>query len=245
MNCKLCGQDATLVKSHIIPDFMYSGIFDSKHFMAKVDVASLNQVGKIPTGVYDKNILCKTCDNELISDYETYGSKVFFDGKFSKDETPEVYIRRDSSEAGVMHLKNINYQKLKLFYISIWFRIQITSQNFFSGIHEDKYTDRLRQMLLNQDAGSEDEFKTATILYDKQFIPAKSLVPPTYFELAGVECLFVHINSRTILFKLDRNKTHELFEIGNLRKDGTVNFLHLNQGKLANSLFSKWTKFKL
>ena len=43
MKCKLCLEDCVLVKSHIIPDFMYRDLFDDKHriFEAKVNDGEL------------------------------------------------------------------------------------------------------------------------------------------------------------------------------------------------------------
>ena len=68
--CNLCKSDTQLLnKSHIIPDFYYREceLYDQKHQlkMMKIDekTGKLIQLKKQNTGIYDKQILCSTCDN--------------------------------------------------------------------------------------------------------------------------------------------------------------------------------------
>lgn len=90
MICKLCLQEKQLIrKSHIIPDFMYQGLFNEKHFIAPVFLKDLN-VGKLqPTGFYDPDILCAACESQIIGKLESYAKLIIFGGKGN----PDMYHR--------------------------------------------------------------------------------------------------------------------------------------------------------
>ena len=120
VTCSLCGKEKTLLKkSHIIPDFMYDGLYDEKHFISMVRVQDWKKVGKKPTGIYDQNILCEDCDNGIIGKYETYGSKILNGGNLPEKDTPKYNIERDERGASKINFKNLDYSKLKLFFLSI------------------------------------------------------------------------------------------------------------------------------
>ncbi len=91
MNCKLCTYDKKLLKSsHIIPDFMYYGLFDEKHFIAPIDLIEFKRKKLLPAGFYDYDILCKECDNEVIGKLESYSKIVLYGGKGKVENYPKV-----------------------------------------------------------------------------------------------------------------------------------------------------------
>ena len=81
--CKLCGNEKKLCKqSHIIPNFMYKDLFDEKNRMYTFSgKRGVNRKTKVQqTGEFDKNILCKDCDNNKIGELERYASLILYDG---------------------------------------------------------------------------------------------------------------------------------------------------------------------
>jgi len=78
--CQLCLQQAQLVaKSHIIPFFLIKKLKDHTN---RFIVTKTNERGKHKwkqNFFYEKNILCSSCENELISSFERYFS-IFDDG---------------------------------------------------------------------------------------------------------------------------------------------------------------------
>ncbi len=69
---------------------MYQGLFDENHQIHKVNFGDNDIYSKkIPTGLYDKNILCAECDNTIISFYEKYASIMIYGGDIKTFEKPE------------------------------------------------------------------------------------------------------------------------------------------------------------
>jgi hypothetical protein len=86
MKCKLCGLDKKLVKAHIIPNFMYSGLFSKTHDIISANLSNPKSKKKIQTGYFDKNILCESCDNEIIGSYERHAHRVLFDEQYTNED---------------------------------------------------------------------------------------------------------------------------------------------------------------
>src|SRR5665647_2165945 len=90
MNCRLCNEKKKLLKrSHIIPDFMYKGLFDENHFIAQIDLIEFKRKRLLPNGFYDSNILCENCDNVILGILESYASIVIWGGKGKPDYYPK------------------------------------------------------------------------------------------------------------------------------------------------------------
>jgi len=67
--CKLCGNNAALVKSHILANALYP--FDSdknqKKKLMQVEYGNRDFEKVIQSGVWDKNILCECCESKSSS----------------------------------------------------------------------------------------------------------------------------------------------------------------------------------
>ncbi|RYX80702.1 hypothetical protein EON73_05255 [bacterium] len=117
MHCRLCLQEKPLIKkSHIIPDFMYKGIFDDKHKIVQKDF--INNKDLFPSdGIYEKHILCADCDNKIIGGYEDYTAKELF--KPTMHGFIEALRKKvgnfDGNETNVT-MSRIEYKKAKLFH---------------------------------------------------------------------------------------------------------------------------------
>ena len=59
MRCKLCDIKTQLVKkSHIIPQFMYKGMFDEKGRISQFNLNNPKSEVYFQSGIWQKNILC-------------------------------------------------------------------------------------------------------------------------------------------------------------------------------------------
>ncbi len=150
MKCSLCNTNKVLIKkSHIIPDFLYKDIYDENHRLIKVDILKLiNGKAKksyVPTGSYDKYILCKKCDNEIIGSFETHFSKILSEKRFK-------YIKpTDNSKVRTYELKDFNFDKLKLFFLSILWRAAVSKLNIYRNVKlsKNQHT-KIQNQILNK-----------------------------------------------------------------------------------------------
>lgn len=165
--CKLCQTDQKLLnKSHIIPDFYYRDceLYDGNHQL-RIMKADGNVPKFIPdkkrinTGIYDRNILCSTCDNERLGKLESYLRPFFFGGQIGVEGNPVFKNFIDPKGKKFIQLTNISYLKAKLGLLSILWRASISKQEFFKSVTLDSTTkEELRLMLLNQDPSEISRF---------------------------------------------------------------------------------------
>ena len=121
--CALCREHRRLCKSHIIPEFLYSTIYDETRriHVRSGDVATPNTVRQ--KGIW-QHLLCQSCENK-ISRWERYADHVFRGG------WPEVTASRSGQ---VIWLTGLEYASMKLFLLSILWRSGVSTNRFFANI---------------------------------------------------------------------------------------------------------------
>ena len=121
-NCKLCGKVDKLRNSHIIPEFLFKPLYDSKHRFHVLSTVLDSPNRYEQKGIREK-LLCQSCET-LLSKHEGYARTVLFGGT-------EISVRK---EDGNYIIGDIDYKKFKLFQISILWRAGISNhrlQNCF------------------------------------------------------------------------------------------------------------------
>lgn len=172
MTCKLCQKERELKKSHIIPEFIYSSLYDEKHRFHEIsdDVKKKN---KMPQKGIREKLLCSECEQHL-SKYERYASLVL-NGGFS------LTVRH---EGRLVHLGNIDYQKFKLFALSILWRAGVSDLTVFSQVKLGPHEEKLRIMILNDNPGTERQypFILSPIIHENE-VQEALIVAPTWTRL--------------------------------------------------------------
>ncbi len=172
MTCKLCQKERELKKSHIIPEFIYSSLYDEKHRFHEIsdDVKKKN---KMPQKGIREKLLCSECEQHL-SRYERYASLVL-NGGFS------LTVR---NEGRLVHLGNIDYQKFKLFALSILWRAGVSDLSVFSQVKLGPHEEKLRIMILNDNPGTEHQypFILSPIVHENE-VQEALIVAPTWTRL--------------------------------------------------------------
>src|ERR1017187_2667262 len=77
LRCKLCGEQKKLIKAHIIPKQYYRRIIPkgAKPHLLKFEVDDIANESKTQSGVYQDDLLCSDCDNQM-GQYDKYGYEV-------------------------------------------------------------------------------------------------------------------------------------------------------------------------
>lgn len=158
--CKLCGNSSRLIKqSHIIPEFMYKKIKDDRNRMSLVPTMPSEKGQIVQTGFFEKNILCRVCENERFAKLERYVSQVLYNG--GGDALFQKQKNLDGATS--LGIQGLDYKKFKLFALSILWKAHISDHRFFAKINLPDHENRLRTMLLNDDAGRGDEYQIGII----------------------------------------------------------------------------------
>lgn len=208
MKCNLCKQEKVLIKkSHIIPDFMYKGLFDNQHFINKIRTSPINKIGKIPTGEYDSDILCKQCDNNIIGRYETYSSKALYGGMLPVSECPN-FSNGTINGIDFIGCSNIEYHKFKLFLLSILWRASISSRPFFKYISLGVNEENIRKMILKGEGGDDRIYQIYIVsLIQNKTIPHELICQPHKFARNGNEGFTFFINGLFYIFLIHANSS--------------------------------------
>jgi hypothetical protein len=174
MNCALCRRDAPLRNSHVIPEFLYRSLYDSKHRFHQISVDPGQRDVLFQKGLRE-HLLCDDCEQRL-SVSERYAS-MLLNGRVG------VVVTQNGTH---LHLSEVEYKKMKLFQLSILWRAGVSSLPAFSQVQLGQHAEPLRQMLLTDDPGRTETYGCITsMLMHEQNILQDLIVPPTWSRLAG------------------------------------------------------------
>lgn len=147
--CALCLNEVPkLCLSHIIPEFFYKKIYDDKH---RFQVFSHRENGPIlpeqQKGLRER-LLCPDCEG-LLSGWEDHAKRALFGGV--------ELSYRDCGDH--MEYVGLNYQKFKLFQMSMLWRMGLGTRPGFENVRLGaRHAERLRTMLYAGDPGEPYEY---------------------------------------------------------------------------------------
>ncbi|WP_149208014.1 hypothetical protein [Flavobacterium johnsoniae] len=207
--CKLCLKEniELLSKSHIIPDFFHVGLKNEKGKYSLIlpdkYIKGRNQHLKKPFGaMFESDLLCTTCDNKIISSYETALKSMLFENENSN------FIFKYGGKNFKIY-KDIDYSKMKLGLLSILWRASIAKNEMFEQINinpEDE--ERLRLMILTNDAMDVEDYPIFIYQLDKD--DEKLITNPRFLDEKPCQKAQFIINGYMFLFIIGRDSTFKL-----------------------------------
>jgi len=98
------------------------------------------------TGEYDDSILCADCDNHVFGNWDEYAGKLLLQN-IEMNTTQTHYI-----------VQEYDYPSLKLFFLSVLWRMSVSTRPSFDKVHLGPYEAQIRDILLRQDPGLPETF---------------------------------------------------------------------------------------
>jgi hypothetical protein len=244
--CKLCQQEKPLIKkSHIIPDFLYkcSGIYNEKHQIHKIEIREFLKTKKIkyaPTGEYEGGLLCKECDNELIGNLESYANRVL-NGNLSPKEYINCQNYKNSNDGFEYTIcENVDYNRFKLFLLSILWRASISSRKIFNDAKLNEVdNENIRLMLINNNGGRINEYPVVTLSYTRdKNVPIDLIIQPIKSVCPDKTLITFLIAGFVYTFYISANYSN-LEEINNIAisPNNTLTIMHFPEGEGWNFIF--------
>lgn len=243
MTCKLCLKDNKLIRnSHIIPDFMYKGLFDDNHRLHEVDITTGQSLtSKLKqTGAKEENILCNHCDNEILGKLERYASMVLYGG------TPTTIITEtDSNSITYTRCKELDYSKFKIFLLSLLWRASISSLPIFEKIKLGPHEDIIRKMILNNTPDVPAKYPCVMITYlNLKEMPYQIIGQPNLSrEGGGYKYLFL-IGGVLYIFYVSHHNIPSWVKEYSINLDGELRINHMSQ-KLAKATINNFVRMDL
>ncbi len=148
--CKLCGEEREIVRSHIIPEFMFKPLYDKKGRAHKISSSKFPDSLFIQKGIREK-LLCADCETKL-SKWERYASQAIF----HKIAQPEKYD-------DALIFRGINYKIYKLFQLSLLWRASIARDQFFHNVSLGPHEVTIRNMILEENPGETLQYCCMTV----------------------------------------------------------------------------------
>lgn len=173
--CKLCLEEKELLsKSHILPKFLLKQMLTNEQRGFAVLSLDASHIKFVSDYAYEPGILCANCDNKILSKYEDYGSKFLF-GSLGKND-----LLKAQSHYIHYYIENVNYHKLKLFFLSLLWRCSIASSNIFQKVKLDnKVEEEIRLILLEDKYTPEERFPITLLQYMHiKEVPLELIFPP-------------------------------------------------------------------
>lgn len=154
--CKFCNEAKLLINAHIIPESLYP-IDDKGSRMQFILDSKGEPRKKSPTGIYDPNLVCKECE-KFFDVGDAYAKELLIDRRSE--------IKKKITPKGMAYYEyiDVDYKKLKLFFISLLWRAHATSRPEFNAVMLGaKYELLAKQMIKNFDPGSPKVFSVFVV----------------------------------------------------------------------------------
>ncbi len=138
--CKLCLLQKKLMKSHIFPEFLYSGMYNKHHKFLVVATDPATYTKRPSLGVYE-HLLCDDCE-QLLGTCETHAAQVLSGQIGKQTEVPDGRA-----------IEGLDYSLFKLFQLSVLWRCSVSTRPEFRGCVLGPHEVKLRQMLVESNPG--------------------------------------------------------------------------------------------
>lgn len=166
--CLLCKNSSEVIKSHIIPEYMYKPIYGKQGKVASAGRFKIIK-GKITSrnfmmGKGDvEYLLCKKCDNEIIGGIEGEAIKY-------------IDLIRDYSFSQDLEIIETDYKIMKLFQLSLLWRAPISTNWMFKNVSlGNKHEEKIRLMLKDKNPGRYYEYGCVIIVVHNKLL-RKSMI---------------------------------------------------------------------
>lgn len=192
MICKLCGEDRKLVDAHIIPRSLYPLDHDRSGIRILSSREGLPR--RSQTGEYDSGLVCAPCEKRF-DPWDDYAPRLL---------TAEVTNRvsGDDGEALAYILTEVDYPRIKLFFLSLLWRMGATTRPMFQHVKLGPHERTLARMILAGDPGGVDDF-TVVLRRFIDPIGAKAMLDPHPQRVEGLRTYRLYVPGYTVAMKVD------------------------------------------
>jgi hypothetical protein len=220
--CVLCGVSADLRHSHIVPEFLYGLTYDEKHRFILVPGSTDSRPRHEQQGVREY-LLCQSCEVRF-SRFEGYAKRAILD--------PETFHRAEERKRLIIH--GVKYAEFRLFWMSVLWRMGISSLDLFSPVDLGPHAEALRQRLEAEDP--DDPLLYPTIFLAPLRVPKpilRSIAPPEPFRLLGFRGYRWFVGGLIVVFLVDQRRVNEEVRDAVLNQRGELPILKDVDGSSA------------
>jgi hypothetical protein len=212
--CKLCGQLKELRNSHIIPEFLYSNLYNQKHQMMGINGVGNRGWKPLQKGITEK-LFCESCE-QLLNDYY---EKPFLKQWIMTPQLPDPWNVTD------VHWIHIDYSSFKLFHLSVLFRAGVSSLPTFAAVKLGPHEDKLRKFIISYNPGESWQYPifAYAVVHHKTNKIIQMITQPQQSKFGGRRCYGIMYGGAEwwVMVASDRNSEYEQIS---LKSDGSMPF---------------------
>lgn len=203
MICRGCSGDKKLVKSHIIPESFFRDLREGADYLKLI--SPLGEHSKrSPIGVYDKEILCRDCEDRFQS-LDSYAAKTLLDRERQK---PII----DGGKVAAYRLSDIDCDQLKLFFVSLVWRASISKQPFYGKVNLGPLEKVAKNMIWNKDPAAKDDFSFVLARFDGAQTISKAILDPHPERFFRIRYYRFYLGGYVLYIKSDSRETPKTFD---------------------------------
>ncbi len=213
--CHLCHKVSGLSRSHIIPKFVYKPCL-YKNDKNRFWVLSSNPESpeRPEQRQIRERILCKSCEIH-VGKYETYASKLF-----------NLSIKDPYQEGKLISFPQVDYTSIRLFYLSILWRMSVSNHSFFDEVNLGKHEQILRKKLLAGEAPASDRYSFwCTVPLVEGNFHSDWILQPQRIKLAGQTAYRMILNGILVIFMVSCTRVPSSLRPLILEREGTWRLL--------------------
>jgi hypothetical protein len=201
MQCKFCHEERKLIEAHVIPKSFF-----------EIDPAAPPRLAsskdgifpkRSPAGIYDTQLVCEDCER-LFSPFDDYSQRLLL---AQRDAAKPI----SDGQQVVAHIyESYDYHKLKLFFLSLLWRVSQSSHNFYRRIKLGPHEEIIRQALIDLNPGDSDFYAVLLAKFPRPY----GILDPhtTRFEgVEGIRFCQVYLAEYVVYIKVDKQKIPEPF----------------------------------
>ena len=211
MICKFCGNDRKLIKAHVIPEAFFRRSRSNPTSLRLITNRAGEHEKRAPIGMYDRALVCGDCES-LWKTWDEYAQILLADPPLNS----EARYRNGKILAHIV--KDYDYDKLKLFFISMLWRASASTQPFFSKIMLGPFEQAAKELILSRDPGAPEDFAVILAKFNASLAKHVTL-DPDRLELWGVKWYRFYIAGYVAHVKVDKKPCPLPWSIISLSRD--------------------------
>jgi len=225
ISCKLTGSKGKPIKAHIIPKAFYELPSQEEGSCKLLSNTPDTFPKKVPVGIYDSTIVTQEGE-DLFDAWDNYATHLLLNENMELEN-----ISRNGRIVG-WNLENYDYHLLKLFSLSILWRAHASSHQAFKKVKLGPHELPIRNLLLNNDAGSPDQYSVIISRWiDDGFGPV--FMDPFAEKYDGINFYRVYCGMYVFSIKVDSRLTRGPFRDMQLIPERSLTIIarHLRNSK--------------
>lgn len=222
--CKLCYLEKDLCQSHIIPEFLWKDLYNSKHQVLGVHGQGRHGWTVLQKGIREK-LFCNDCEQYFNEEFEKPFRELWV------ESSPLL----DPWDIDDFLWISVDYSRFKLFHLSVLYRAHVSTLLSFAEVALGKHSEIIRKMLLEVQPGPEDRYPIFgyAVVHHTTRRPLQMISLPQASKMNGQRCYGMMYGGVEWWICVASHRNSE-FMRGSLRSNGSMPIMPMPMNEVGS-----------